>query len=210
MEKNILVVIDVQNDFIYGKFSTKQAQNIVKNIFEEIRNTTVLYDEIIFTKDTHDFYDFFPRTLATYEGYRVKSHCVRNTSGWDIVFPIKDCPGEVILKDIFDGSKRIIDFLVEKYNLDWGSLRGDAKFNFYICGVCTDICVLATSVGLTKYNCVNRITVLTDLCAGTSPKAHKTAVAAMAPFGIVTATIKDIKKKHKKYSKIKKESSQND
>ena len=210
MDKNILVVIDVQNDFIYGKFSTKQAQNIVKNIYEEIRNSTVLYDEIIFTKDTHDFCDFFPTEKATYEGYRVGQHCIRDTSGWDIVFPIKDCSGQVILKDVFDGSKRIIDFLVEEYNLDWGSLKGDTKFNFYICGVCTDICVLATAIGLTKYDCVHGITVLTDLCAGTSPKTHKTAVAAMAPFGIVTTTIKDIKKKHKRYSKIKKETSKND
>jgi hypothetical protein len=122
------------------------------------------------------------------------------------VFPIKDCSGETILKNIFDGSKRIVDFLVEEYGLDCGNLKIDTKFNFYICGVCTDICVLATAIGLTKYDCVHGITVLTDLCAGTSPKAHRAAVAAMAPFGIVTTTIKDIKKKHKKYSRYNKES----
>jgi nicotinamidase-related amidase len=205
MTKNILVVIDVQNDFIYGKFSTKQARNIVKDIYEEIRNNTVHYDEIIFTKDTHNSHEFFPTARATYEGNRFEEHCIYESGGWEIVFPICDVAGEKIYKNTFDGSDRIIDYLKEEYHLNCEA-EEHTKFNFYLCGVCTDICVLATAIGLTKHDCVHSITVLTDICAGTSPKSHNTAVAAMAPFGIVTTTLQDIKKKYKEYSKHNKES----
>lgn len=187
MVKNILVVIDVQNDFIYGKFSTKQAQKIVKKIFQEINFNTVPYDKVIFTKDTHNFSDFYPRSKNTFENRLFPRHCERGTSGWDIVFPLLDCDGDKILKNQFDGSKRIIEYLEEEYP-DFQN----TKFNFYLCGVCTDLCVLATAIGLTKYQHINNIIVLKDLCAGTSPKKHRTAISALQPFGVLALSTTEL------------------
>jgi nicotinamidase-related amidase len=199
--KNILVVIDMQNDFIYGKFSTKEEQNIVKPIFEEICNNTIQYDTIIFTKDSHDNKEFsldWTDPHSSFEGRNFKEHCVE-LADKDIVYPISKAikyeNTTIGLKAQFDGSWRVADILEETY------YDRSTKFNIYICGVCTDICVLATAIGMTKYKNVNKITVLTDLCAGTSPKSHKTAIAAMQSFKINTETTKQIKKRKKEYAK---------
>ena len=196
--KNILVVIDVQNDFIYGKFSTKQAQNIVNPIFQEIEQNTVPYDKIIFTKDHHEKDEFITlspnENKITYEGRWFDSHCTADADA-DIVYPISKAirysNTTVGLKNYFDGSWRIIDILHEDYPTE------REPYNIYICGVCTDICVLATAIGLTKYKNIKSITVLTDLCAGTNPKAHKIAVTALKSFGIETITTKQLKRKNK-------------
>lgn len=198
--KNILVVIDMQNDFIYGKFSNKNAQNIVDSIFQEINDNTVPYDKIIFTKDSHEKDEFITvspnKNKITYEGRWCHPHCVEPADS-DIVYPISKAikynNTTIGLKNQFDGAWRVIDILEEEFPTE------KEPFNIYVCGVCTDICVLATAIGLTKYRNVQNITVLTDLCAGTSPKAHKTAIAALKSFDIETITIKQLKREQKTY-----------
>lgn len=198
--KNILIVVDMQNDFIYGKFFNKQAQNIVESVFQEINYNTVPYDKIIFTKDCHEKDEFITvspnKNKITYEGRWYHPHCFESADA-DIVYPISKAiqysDTTIGLKNQFDGSWRIMDILKEAYPTE------KEPFNIYICGVCTDICVLATAIGLTKYKNVNNITVITNLCAGTSPKAHKTAVAALKSFAIETTTIKQLKRKQKEY-----------
>ena len=203
--KNILIVVDMQNDFIYGKFFNKNAQKIVKPIFQEITINTVPYDKIIFTKDTHNFDEFdtinsYQKT--TYEGRCFPQHCTEIADS-DIVYPLSktiELPTTTtLLKSTFDGSDRIINLVKEFYPTE-----KDDGFHIYICGVCTDICVLATAIGLTKFNLIKNITVITNLCAGTSTKTHMSAVAAMKSFKIDTKTTKQIKQKHKRYTKYTK------
>ena len=194
--KNILIIIDMQNDFIYGKFSNKNAQKIVNPIFQEIEQNTVPYDKIIFTKDKHEKDEFITvspnKNKITYEGRWCHSHCI-DSADTDIVYPISRTiqynNTTIGLKNQFDGSWRIMDILNETYPTE------KEPYNIYICGVYTDICVLATAIGLTKYKNIKNIAVLTDLCAGTSPKAHKTAIAALKSFNIETITTKQLKKK---------------
>ena len=61
MEEKILVVVDMQNDFIDGSLGTKEAQAIVGNVVKEIEDTS--YTKIYVTRDTH-FEDY----LETNEG----------------------------------------------------------------------------------------------------------------------------------------------
>ena len=198
--KNILVVIDMQNDFIYGNFFNKKAQNIVNPIFQEIITNTVPYDKIIFTRDTHEDKEFDEINNnwngTTFEGRHFAQHCI-DLADKDLVYPISKCVSlsftTNVLKNSFDGSKRIANALHEEYPTE------KEGFHYYLCGVCADICVLATAIGLTKEKLTRKITVFTDLCAGTSPKAHKTAIAALKPFAIETITIKQLKKKQKEY-----------
>ncbi|MEG1525882.1 MAG: isochorismatase family protein, partial [Clostridia bacterium] len=71
----ILVVVDMQNDFIYGSLGTKEAQAIVENAVAKVKN---FHGEIIFTKDTHT-----PNYLNTQEGKNLPvEHCIENTQGW--------------------------------------------------------------------------------------------------------------------------------
>ncbi len=185
--KNILIVVDVQNDFIYGQFSTKQARNIINPIFQEIYNSTAFYDTVIFTKDSHKKEEFSNGKNLSYEGRHFNTHCLVDTADTDIVYPLNPTKGMVVLKDTFDGSLRIIEALKNKY-------PSEDIYNIYICGVCTDICVVATALGFADLHSINEIAVISDLCAGTSPKGHKAALAALSPFGIKTYTTKQLKK----------------
>ena len=73
----LLLVIDMQNDFIDGALGTKEAVAIVPYIKEVIEN----FDgEVLFTRDTH-----FERNYKdTVEGQRLPIHCVKDTEGWQI------------------------------------------------------------------------------------------------------------------------------
>ena len=50
MAKKILLVIDVQNDFVDGALGTKEAQAMLPTLLDKVRS----FDgDIIYTKDTH-------------------------------------------------------------------------------------------------------------------------------------------------------------
>lgn len=96
-KKKVLIVIDVQNDFVYGSLGTPEAQEVIPNIkkkFDKYKNNN---DYVIFTKDTHDS-DY----LATAEGKKLPvEHCIRGTSGWEIVDEIN-----------YKGFKNLNNFMV--------------------------------------------------------------------------------------------------
>ena len=73
----ILVVIDMQNDFIDGALGTKEAVAIVPKVEDKIRN----FDgEVFFTRDTHETW-----YLETQEGKNLLvKHCIRGTDGWKL------------------------------------------------------------------------------------------------------------------------------
>ena len=50
MERQVLVVVDMQKDFIDGALGSREAVNIVPKVEEKIKN---FQGEIIFTRDTH-------------------------------------------------------------------------------------------------------------------------------------------------------------
>lgn len=80
--KKILIVIDMQNDFVTGALGSEAAQTATENIADHIKD----YDMVVFTRDTHD--DDYLNTL---EGkYLPVQHCVKNTEGWDIVPELTD------------------------------------------------------------------------------------------------------------------------
>ena len=77
---NVLVVVDMQNDFIDGSLGTKEAQAIVPNVKKKVEAAVQNGDLIIYTRDTHSA-DY----LNTMEGKKLPvEHCIRGTSGWRI------------------------------------------------------------------------------------------------------------------------------
>ena len=91
----VLVVVDMQNDFITGSLGSQQAVSIVPNVVEKVKN----FDgQIIFTKDTH-----FSGYLTTQEGKNLPvEHCVKGTLGWEICDELKPYANKVIEKITFD------------------------------------------------------------------------------------------------------------
>lgn len=75
--QKVLVVVDMQNDFIDGALGTKEAVAIVPGVKEKIEN----FDGVVlFTRDTHETY-----YLDTQEGQKLPvPHCIRDTEGWQI------------------------------------------------------------------------------------------------------------------------------
>lgn len=75
--QKVLVVVDMQNDFIDGALGTKEAVAIVPGVKEKIEN----FDGVVlFTRDTHE-----TNYLDTQEGKKLPvPHCIRDTEGWQI------------------------------------------------------------------------------------------------------------------------------
>lgn len=164
---NYLIVVDMQNDFIVGALANKAAQNIVNNVEELVKN----YDgRVIFTRDTH-LSDY----LDTQEGKKLPvMHCIQNTFGWEICDQLKGYVKNVVNKTTF-GSIELPNFI--------------ANFNepidkIEICGVCTDICVIANAIIIKSFFPEVPVTVYASCCAGVTTQSHNTALAAMKALQI--------------------------
>lgn len=171
----ILIVVDIQNDFIDGVLGTPEAHAIVPNVVGKIEEYLYEGGRILFTQDTHfdDSYD------KTEEGKNLPvKHCILNTKGWKIVEPIQKYT-EVAMtfpKNSF-GSIQLFDDLV------YANKMYKDKFlnieSIELVGVCTDICVISNAI-LAKTACPNvPIYVDASCCAGVSPESHDNAIKAM-------------------------------
>ena len=49
----LLIVIDMQNDFIDGSLGTKEAVAIVPNVAKKIAKARAAGETVVFTRDTH-------------------------------------------------------------------------------------------------------------------------------------------------------------
>ena len=101
--RKMLIVIDMQNDFIDGALGTPEAQKIVEPVNKKIKEYDSRGDLVLFTADTHE-----RNYLSTQEGQNLPvEHCIRNTEGWKIspaLFRPQDAP--VIEKDPFGALHR--------------------------------------------------------------------------------------------------------
>ena len=159
----ILVVVDMQNDFINGSLGTKEAERIVPNVIKKIKEFEENKDLIIYTKDTH-YKDY----LTTPEGIKLPvEHCIKDTSGWEIPIEVIRDNKIVFEKETF-GSVELMDYLKT------------VEFEeIHFVGLCTDICVVS-NVLLTKANFPNKkIVVDSSCCAGVSVTSHQEALNTM-------------------------------
>ena len=163
---NVLVVVDMQNDFIDGALGTKEAVDIVPKVVEKIKT----FDGyIIATRDTHEV-----NYLETQEGKNLPvEHCIRGTEGWEIRSEI----GELIKEDPVDkvtfGSVEL-GRLLKTYHEQKENIE-----SVTLIGLCTDICVISNAM-IVKAN-LPEVPIIVDAscCAGVTPQSHKQALEAM-------------------------------
>lgn len=163
--KNILLVIDMQNDFIDGALGTKEAVAIVDKVKTKIES----FDgEVIFTRDTHEV-DY----LGTQEGKNLPvEHCICGTFGWEIRSELTGIrEGAVIDKPTF-GSRELAELLYEKH-------QKEGIGEITLIGLCTDICVISNALVIKAFLPEVKITVDASCCAGVTPESHENALAAM-------------------------------
>ena len=162
--RKILIVIDMQNDFIDGTLGTLEAQAIVPNVKKKIEEYKARGDEIIFTRDTH-----FDNYLETNEGKHLPvEHCLKYSEGCEVTdeIDIKDC--KHIDKETFGH----IGW--------WFTLVGEEEIeSIEIVGVCTSICVVSNALIIKAQFPEIDITVDASCCACVTPESHKTALEAM-------------------------------
>ena len=157
-----LIVVDMQNDFITGSLGSKQAQAIVQNVVEKVKN---FKGRIIFTRDTHES-DY----LQTQEGKNLPVvHCQKNTEGWEICNELKPYVKHVVDKITFGSEK--LPVLIKEDCEEVESIE--------LCGLCTDICVISNAMVLKATFPETRMTVDSSCCAGVTDASHKTALDAM-------------------------------
>lgn len=162
MFRKILVVVDMQNDFIDGALGTPEAVKIVPAVYAKIKN----FDgDIVFTMDTHSSI-----YLETQEGRNLPvEHCIKGTDGWKLnekIEPLSQCC-RIFEKPTF-GSVELANFIA-----------GGNYSEVEIIGLCTDICVISNALLIKAYLPETPITVDSSCCAGVTPESHDNALTAM-------------------------------
>ncbi|MBR4573400.1 MAG: cysteine hydrolase [Lachnospiraceae bacterium] len=164
MENELLVVVDMQNDFIDGSLGTKEAESLISDMADYISNWGA---RIVFTRDTHGK-DY----LSTLEGKKLPvEHCIKDTDGWQIRKELTDAATG---KDVTIIDKPTFGSLdLQEYVKNGGF--DTIKF----CGVCTGICVISNVLLAKAASHETNIQVIERLCACVTPESHKTAIEAM-------------------------------
>ncbi len=161
----VLVVIDMQNDFIDQALGTKEAVGIVENVAKKIKE----FDgQVIYTKDTHR-----ENYLDTQEGKNLPvTHCIRGSEGWQISAALPVAEDAIIFEKPTFGSKELGQYLED--------LAKDKDIDeIEVIGLCTDICVISNALLIKAFLPEVKITVDSACCAGVTPKSHKNALEAM-------------------------------
>ena len=168
----VLVVVDMQKDFVDGALGTKEAQAIVPKVTEKIRS----FDgEVYYTRDTHE-----KNYLDTQEGKLLPvPHCILGTEGWELVPEIRELAGDHIYNKPTFGSVELCYGLKEAMLDEEVEADGNLIESITLVGLCTDICVISNALCLKSRLWEIPISVRADCCAGATPEGHKTALSAM-------------------------------
>lgn len=165
--QKILVIVDMQNDFVDGALGTKEAAGIVENVVSKIKNFN---GKIFVTLDTHQ-----NNYMETPEGKKLPvPHCIRMTNGWllneKVMEALSDKDYKMIEKKTFGSTKLVGKIRKIKEN-------DDIEIEFI--GLCTDICVISNVLLLKAYFPEVKMTVDAHCCAGVTPETHKAALETM-------------------------------
>ncbi len=162
--KDVLIVVDMQKDFIDGALGTNEATSIVNNVIDKIKN----FDgEKIFTRDTH--YDNY---MDTQEGKNLPvKHCIKDSEGWNIekeIDSLRTDDMKVFDKPTF-GSVELAKYLSSNEGIE----------SVTLIGLCTDICVISNAMLIKAFMPEVKVVVDASCCAGVTPDSHNNALEAM-------------------------------
>lgn len=170
MNRKILVVVDMQNDFIDGALGTAEAQAIVPAVIARINECREAGWTLIATLDTHD-----ENYMDTPEGKKLPvPHCIKGTPGWQLNSEIAAALGEdalIVEKPTFGSTQ--LPWLIADLTQD------AAHVSIELLGLCTDICVVSNALLLKAHFLDADIAVRRSCCAGVTPATHEAALATM-------------------------------
>lgn len=163
--QDILVVVDMQRDFIDGALGTPEAVEIVPRVAEKIRQFS---GRVLFTRDTHG-----ANYLQTQEGQNLPvPHCIEGTPGREIHPDLEALRTEPPVDKPTFGSTALGEMLQQA--------NGEEPIgSITLIGLCTDICVISNALLLKAFLPETKIVVDASCCAGVTPESHQTALQAM-------------------------------
>jgi len=158
----ILIVVDMQNDFIDGALGTKEAVEIVPYVKEVVEN----FDgKVLFTRDTH-----FDNYMETQEGSNLPvPHCIKGTDGWQIRPELEKIRKTEAIDKLTFGSKDLVEVLKQEEKIE--------EITFV--GLCTDICVISNVMVVKAFYPEIPLVVDAKGCAGVTVQSHLNALEAM-------------------------------
>ena len=163
--RDLLIVVDMQNDFIDGALGTKEAVAIVPHVVETVKN---FKGTVLFTRDTH-----FDNYLETQEGRNLPvKHCIKDSEGWMIRKELEALRTTEAIDKVTFGSMEFGPML-QKMNEE------DPINTITFVGLCTDICVISNVMIAKAF--LPEVPIIVDAkgCAGVSVETHNNALAAM-------------------------------
>ena len=165
--KKILIVVDMQKDFVDGALGSKEAVAIVDNVVNKIEG----FDgDIIVTYDTHP-----ENYMETQEGKNLPvPHCIKGTDGWKLTGKVQaaiEKRGYKVIEKPTFGSTELPEYIKANYNPD--------EIEIELIGLCTDICVVSNALLLKANFLETKISVDAKCCAGVTPESHNAALTTM-------------------------------
>lgn len=167
--KKVLIVVDMQNDFITGALKNEAAEKIISTVIDKIKEYQDNGDIVFFTQDTH----YENSYLKSEEGKHLPvPHCIEGTYGWEITAPLQKYIGsKPFIKHTF-GCVDLMEAIGAVNKLT-------PVESIELIGLCTDICVISNAM-LAKAYCPNTpILIDAACCAGVTPESHNNALEAM-------------------------------
>lgn len=163
--RDVLLVVDMQNDFIDGTLGTKEAVSIVPNVKKKIEEFNGI---VLFTRDTH-----FENYLETQEGKNLPvEHCIKGSKGWEIREELEQLRKTEAIDKVTFGSSEL-GMILRKLNEE------EAIGSITVIGLCTDICVISNVMIAKAFLPEVPIIVDAKCCAGVSVETHENALSAM-------------------------------
>ncbi|MBE7012069.1 MAG: cysteine hydrolase [Ruminococcaceae bacterium] len=165
--KKVLIVVDMQKDFVDGALGTNEAVAIVDNAVKKIEG---FEGDIIVTYDTHA-----ENYLETQEGKNLPvPHCIKGTEGWRLDAKVRAAVDKkeykAIEKPTF-GSTELTEYIKASYNPD--------EIEIELIGLCTDICVVSNALLIKANFLETKVSVDSSCCAGVTPESHNAALTTM-------------------------------
>ena len=163
MNRKLLIVIDMQKDFVTGAFGTKYAKKIVPKVVEKIKNWE---GTVRFTRDIHYNNNYIENNLQSIESQRYPKHCIFETSGSKIIPELEDF--------ITDRT-----YIKHTFAFDWSKIDLSSYDEIEIVGLTTDVCIISNALMLRSLRPYIKIVVDASCCAGTTKEAHENALKVM-------------------------------
>ena len=164
--RKVLVVVDMQKDFVDGALGTKEAVAIVDNVVAKIKD----FDgDVIATYDTHG-----ENYMDTQEGKKLPvPHCIKGTDGWKLDKKVQEALDEKGFTEVYKPTFGSVDLveMIRKYDVEDTQIQ--------LIGLCTDICVISNAMLCKTFLTETPVYIAADCCAGVTPQSHENALRAM-------------------------------